>query len=64
VTLADEPAPALLALLVCPVSRGRLLWDEANGRLLSPRAGLAYPVREGVPVLIAEAAEPLAPRDS
>jgi len=44
--------PWLLAKLVCPVTRTPLRWDEARGALVSEAAGLAYPVRDGVPVLL------------
>ncbi|MFC3442517.1 Trm112 family protein [Sphingobium rhizovicinum] len=44
--------PWLLAKLVCPVTRTPLRWDAARGALLSDAAGLAYPVRDGVPVLV------------
>ena len=49
----------LAALLVCPVTRTKLRWDEAAGELVSDEAGLAYPIRRGVPVLLAEAARRL-----
>lgn len=48
--------PWLLAKLVCPVTRTPLRWDAARGALLSEAAGLAYPVRDGVPVLLAREA--------
>ncbi|QGP79052.1 Trm112 family protein [Sphingobium sp. CAP-1] len=44
--------PWLLAKLVCPVTRTPLRWDAAHGALLSDAAGLAFPVRDGVPVLV------------
>ena len=50
---------ALLALLVCPLTRTRLRWDEEAQELVSEAAGLAFPVRDGVPVLIVEEARPL-----
>lgn len=49
-------AEALLTRLVCPLSRGPLLWDSGAGELVSPEAGLAFPVRNGVPVLLLEEA--------
>ena len=52
--------PALLAILVCPVTRGPLRYDEAAEELISEQAKLAYPVRDGVPVLLVEEARPLA----
>jgi uncharacterized protein YbaR (Trm112 family) len=44
--------PWLLAKLVCPVTRTPLRWDAANGELVSDAAALAFPVRDGVPVLV------------
>ena len=51
----------LLAVLVCPVTRGPLRYDEDAGELLSEAAGLAYPVRDGVPVMLIEEARRLNP---
>ncbi|OWK29037.1 Trm112 family protein [Sphingomonas mucosissima] len=51
--------PWLLERLVCPVTRTPLTLDEEAGELLSPAAGLAYPIREGVPVLLIEEARML-----
>ena len=45
--------PWLLAILVCPVTRTRLRHDKAANELISDKAGLAYPIRDGVPVLLA-----------
>ena len=53
--------PDLLAVLVCPVTRTRLRYDEAAGELVSEAAGLAYPVRDGVPVMLVEEARRLRP---
>ena len=50
---------ALLAKLVCPVTRTPLRYDEATQELVSEAASLAYPIRDGVPVMIVEAARPL-----
>lgn len=44
--------PRLLEILVCPVSRTPLRFDAARGELVSDAAGLAYPVRDGVPILL------------
>ena len=46
----------LLDILVCPVTRTRLRYDEAAQELISEAAGLAYPIREGVPVMLPEEA--------
>lgn len=51
--------PWLLERLVCPVTRTALRYDEAAQELISDAAGLAYPVRDGVPVMLAEEARPL-----
>ncbi|MDR6755668.1 uncharacterized protein YbaR (Trm112 family) [Mycoplana sp. BE70] len=50
--------PKLLELLVCPLSKGRLSWNAEAGELVSERAKLAYPVRDGIPImLVSEARE-------
>jgi uncharacterized protein YbaR (Trm112 family) len=49
----------LLALLVCPVTRTPLRWDSERQELVSEAAGLAYPVRDGVPIMLVEEARPL-----
>lgn len=46
----------LLEKLVCPMTRTPLRWDEETKELVSEAAGLAYPVRDGTPVLIVEEA--------
>ena len=51
--------PALLELLVCPVSHGLLSYDATAGELISKEAGLAYPVRDGIPIMLAEEARKL-----
>ena len=51
--------PDLLAILVCPVTRTKLRWDPEARELVSDEAGLAYPIRDGVPVLLVEEARKL-----
>ena len=46
------PDPTLLALLVCPVTRAPLTYDAARAELVSERARLAYPLRDGIPVML------------
>jgi len=46
--------PKLLEILVCPVSRGPLEYDRAANELISKEARLAYPIREGVPIMLPE----------
>lgn len=50
---------ALLDILVCPKTQGRLIYDEQNQELISEIAGLAYPVRDGIPVMLEEEARDL-----
>ena len=42
----------LLSILVCPVSKAPLGYDEANQELICRASGLAYPIREGIPVML------------
>ena len=49
----------LLDLLVCPVTRGPLLWNADRQELWSRSARLAYPVRDGIPVMLEEESPPL-----
>ena len=51
--------PRLLEILVCPVTRGRLTYDRQANELISKGAKLAYPIRDGVPIMLAEEARAL-----
>ena len=51
--------PRLLEILVCPVTRGPLEYDRAKGELVSRGAKLAYPIRDGVPIMLPEEARDL-----
>jgi uncharacterized protein len=51
--------PWLLEKLVCPLTRAKLRYDEAAQELISDEAGLAYPIRDGTPVLLIEEARRL-----
>lgn len=44
--------PRLLDILVCPVTKGPLEYDKARQELISRNAGLAYPIRDGIPVML------------
>ncbi|MBB4065301.1 Trm112 family protein [Gellertiella hungarica] len=44
--------PKLLELLVCPLSKGRLTYDRERNELISRTAKLAYPIRDGVPIML------------
>jgi hypothetical protein len=69
-TDTTEPAPAnrapalgvdpkLLELLVCPVTKGPLEYDAVRQELISRAARLAYPIRDGIPIMLADEARPL-----
>jgi uncharacterized protein YbaR (Trm112 family) len=51
--------PRLLEVLVCPVTHGPLEYDRERQELISPRARLAYPIRDGAPIMLPEEARPL-----
>ncbi len=51
--------PRLLDLLVCPLTKGPLRYDRARNELVSEQAGLAYPIRDGIPIMLVEEARPL-----
>jgi uncharacterized protein YbaR (Trm112 family) len=51
--------PKLLDILVCPVTKGKLTYDRAAGELVSTAAGLAYPIRDGIPIMLPDEARPL-----
>ena len=64
----DEPAetrrqppidPRLLEILVCPLTKGPLSYDATKQELLSRQAGLAYPIRDGIPIMLVDEARPL-----
>lgn len=49
----------LLEILACPVTKGALIYDKAKQELISKSARLAYPIRDGIPVMLEEEARPL-----
>ena len=51
--------PRLLEILVCPVTKGPLRYDRDAGELISDQAGLAYPIRDGIPIMLMEEARKL-----
>jgi len=51
--------PRLLEILVCPVTRGPLTYDRERQELVSIKAGLAYPIRDGIPIMLADEARSL-----
>jgi uncharacterized protein YbaR (Trm112 family) len=50
---------SLLEILVCPVTKGSLRYDRERDELISVSARLAYPVRDGIPIMLEEVARPL-----
>ncbi|MGO9546029.1 MAG: Trm112 family protein [Rhodomicrobium sp.] len=55
----EEVDPALLQILVCPVTKQPLFYDREAQELISKAAGLAYPVRKGIPIMLPEEARKL-----
>ena len=61
---AGSPAPVdpkLLEILVCPLTKGPLRYDPVNQELISEQAGLAYPIRDGIPIMLVDEARTLDP---
>ena len=58
----DEPSeidPKLLEILVCPLTKGPLRYDRQAQELISEEAGLAYPIRDGIPIMLVDEARAL-----
>jgi uncharacterized protein YbaR (Trm112 family) len=51
--------PRLLEILVCPLTKSTLIYDRAANELISEKAGLAYPIRDGIPIMLADEARKL-----
>jgi hypothetical protein len=61
--MAESPAEVdakLLEILVCPLTKGPLAYDRAAQELISVQAGLAYPIRDGIPIMLVDEARALA----
>ena len=56
--------PKLLELLVCPVTKGPLIYDRERQELVSKSARLAYPIRDGIPVMLEDEARRLTPEEA
>ncbi|HTT83459.1 MAG TPA: Trm112 family protein [Rhizomicrobium sp.] len=54
-----EPDPKLLEILVCPLTKTTLNYDRERGELVSRAAGLAYPIRNGIPIMLPSEAREL-----
>ena len=51
--------PKLLEILVCPLTKGPLVYDADNQELISKQAGMAYPIRDGIPIMLVDEARAL-----
>ncbi len=51
--------PKLLEILVCPMTKGTLTYDREAQELISEKAGLAYPIRDGIPIMLIDEARRL-----
>ncbi len=56
---SSEIDPKLLEILVCPLTKAPLRYDRAAQELISEEAGLAYPIRDGIPIMLVDEARPL-----
>jgi uncharacterized protein YbaR (Trm112 family) len=54
-----KPDPRLLEMLVCPLTRAPLTYDTVRNELISAKAGLAFPIRDGIPIMLVDEARPL-----
>ena len=57
--IARRPDPKLLELLVCPLTKAQLTFDAERNELVSSAARLAYPIRDGIPIMLASEARVL-----
>jgi len=55
----QEIDPKLLEILVCPLTKGPLEYDRDRQELISRKAGLAYPIRDGIPIMLEDEARQL-----
>jgi len=55
----NEPDPKLLEILVCPLTKTTLIYDREKSELISKTAGLAYPIRNGIPIMLPSEAREL-----
>ncbi len=59
-----EVDPKLLEILVCPLTKGPLRYDKDKQELVSQKAGLAYPIRDGIPIMLVDEARELKPDET
>ena len=58
-TADNDIDPKLLEILVCPLTKGPLVFDREKGELVSEKAGLAFPIRGGIPIMLVDEARAL-----
>jgi uncharacterized protein YbaR (Trm112 family) len=56
---AQEVDPKLLEILVCPMTKGPLEYDKQQQELISRKAGVAFPIRDGIPIMLIDEAREL-----
>lgn len=61
---STEISPKLLEILVCPVSKGALRYDREQQELVSDKAGLAFPIRDGIPIMLVDEARKVKETDA
>ncbi len=54
-----SPDPKLIEILVCPLTKGPLKYDKEAGELISKKAGLAFPIKNGIPIMLPDEAREL-----
>jgi hypothetical protein len=57
--MSNTVDPKLLEILVCPLTKGPLRYDAQRQELISDKARLAYPIRDGIPIMLVDEARPL-----
>ncbi len=62
-TNEDKVDPKLLEILVCPVTKSDLEYDNVKNELISKQAGLAYPIRDGIPIMLEEEARKISDKN-
>ena len=63
-TVKNDLDPKLLEILACPQTKGPLVYDREKGELLSKKAMLAYPIRDGVPIMLIDEARALSEEET
>ena len=58
-TTSKKADPKLLEILVCPITKSPLVYDDVRQELVSRQAGIAFPIREGIPIMLVDEARKL-----